>query len=70
MRAYLCQAFKKVYGSYGASDLEINIGVENDFVINIRKLMLTNERLRRRYQWLARRSAAHGFPVQPDRLYG
>lgn len=48
MRAYLGKAFKKVYGSYGASDLEINIGVENDFVINIRKLMLTNERLRRR----------------------
>jgi len=49
MRAYLCKAFKKVYGSYGASDLEINIGVENDFVINIRKLMLTNERLRHRF---------------------
>jgi phenylacetate-CoA ligase len=49
MRAYLCKAFKKVYGSYGASDLEINIGVENDWVINIRKLMVTNENLRRRF---------------------
>ncbi len=49
MREYLGKAFKKVYGSYGASDLEINIGVENDWVINIRKLMLTNERLRRRF---------------------
>jgi len=49
MRQYLSKAFKKVYGSYGASDLEINIGVENDFVINIRKLMMTNERLRRRF---------------------
>ena len=42
MRAYLSKSFKKIYGSYGASDLEINIGAENDFTIALRQLMLEN----------------------------
>jgi phenylacetate-CoA ligase len=39
MRTYLARAFRKVYGSYGASDLEINIGSENDFTIALRRLL-------------------------------
>ena len=39
MRTYLSRAFRKVYGSYGASDLEINIGAENDFTIALRRLL-------------------------------
>jgi phenylacetate-CoA ligase len=39
MRAYLGKAFRKVYGSYGASDLEINIAAENDFTIALRRLL-------------------------------
>lgn len=46
MRAYLGRYFSKVYGSYGASDLEINIGAENDYTIAIRQLLATNEKLR------------------------
>jgi len=45
MRAYLGKSFKKMYGSYGASDLEINIGAENDFTIALRQLMLKNDNL-------------------------
>jgi phenylacetate-CoA ligase len=48
MRDYLRRAFEKVYGSYGASDLEINIAAENDFTIGLRRLLATHERLRER----------------------
>lgn len=48
MRDYLGKGFKKVYGSYGASDLEINIAGENDFTVKLRKLILSNRRLRAR----------------------
>lgn len=48
MRDYLSKYFKKVIGSYGASDLEINIAAENDFTISVRKLMLENEEFRKR----------------------
>jgi phenylacetate-CoA ligase len=36
------QHFKSVISSYGASDLEINIGVETPLTINLRRLCLTN----------------------------
>ena len=45
MRTYLSKSFKRIYGSYGASDLEINIGAENDFTIALRQLMLKNNAL-------------------------
>jgi len=48
MRDYLLGAFKEVYGDYGASDLEINIGAESAFTVAVRRLMARNERLRRR----------------------
>jgi phenylacetate-CoA ligase len=48
MRHYLSKAFVKVYGSYGASDLEINMGAENDFTIALRKLISENESLRQK----------------------
>lgn len=34
--------FKKVISSYGASDLDINIGFENDFTVGLRKKCLEN----------------------------
>jgi phenylacetate-CoA ligase len=49
MRDYLGKGFKKVFGSYGASDLEINIAAENDFTIRLRKLILANPSLRARF---------------------
>lgn len=48
MRDYLAKHFSKVIGSYGASDLEINIAAENEFTISLRKLMLENEELKNR----------------------
>lgn len=47
-RAYLGRAFRRVYSSYGASDLEINVAAENDFVVSLRREMERNERLRHR----------------------
>ncbi len=43
MRDYLGKTFKKVYGSYGASDLEINIAAENDFTVALRQKILSNK---------------------------
>jgi phenylacetate-CoA ligase len=40
MRDYLARSFAGgVYGSYGASDLEINLGAESDFAIAVRRLL-------------------------------
>ena len=39
MRDYLGRVFRRVYGSYGASDLEINLAAENDFTIALRRLL-------------------------------
>lgn len=46
MREYLiAKGIKKIYGSLGASDLELNIGSENDFTIALRKLLGNNKML-------------------------
>jgi phenylacetate-CoA ligase len=45
MRDYLSPVFSRLYGSYGASDLEINIGGENDFTIALRRLIKDNSAL-------------------------
>jgi phenylacetate-CoA ligase len=47
MREYLGRAFDRIYGSYGASDLEINLAAENDFTIALRKLLARHAGLRR-----------------------
>jgi phenylacetate-CoA ligase len=39
LRDYLGRVFGKVYGSYGASDLEINLAAENDLTIALRRLL-------------------------------
>ncbi|HKE59570.1 MAG TPA: hypothetical protein VKB46_22825 [Pyrinomonadaceae bacterium] len=45
LRTYLLQYFKTVISSYGASDLEINIGVETLLTIGLRRLCLSNRQL-------------------------
>jgi len=48
LRDYLMDnGVRKVYSSYGASDLELNIAAENDFTIQLRKLLLENHALRK-----------------------
>lgn len=49
MRDYLlAKGIKKIYSSLGASDLELNLAAENDFTISLRKLLQSNEQLRKR----------------------
>ena len=45
LRAHLLQYFHTVISSYGASDLEINIGVETDLTISLRRLCMKDHEL-------------------------
>jgi phenylacetate-CoA ligase len=46
MRDYLlAKGIHKVYSSFGASDLELNIAAENDFTISLRRLIRSSEAL-------------------------
>jgi len=45
LRTYLLQYFSSVVSSYGASDLEINIGVETPLTIGLRRLCQSNKTL-------------------------
>jgi phenylacetate-CoA ligase len=45
MRRYLGKSFSSVTGSYGASDLEINIAVETEFTIKLRNAIEQNTEL-------------------------
>lgn len=58
MREYLGRTFRKVYGSYGASDLEINLAAENDFTIALRRLLAEREDLLERVG-----RPEHGVPM-------
>ncbi|HEX4774090.1 MAG TPA: hypothetical protein VH234_01065 [Candidatus Saccharimonadales bacterium] len=46
MRKSLLEVFTSVVGSYGASDLEINIAHETDFTIALRQALIEDETLR------------------------
>ena len=39
LRSYLERSFRRVYSSFGASDLEINIAAENELTIGLRRLL-------------------------------
>ncbi len=45
LRSYFLKFFKTVHSSYGASDLEINIGVETELTIALRKICFANPSL-------------------------
>lgn len=45
LRTHLLQYFQTVISSYGASDLEINIGVETELTINLRRLCMDDRTL-------------------------
>jgi len=47
MRQSLLTVFKSVVGSYGASDLEINIAHETEFTIALRQALIDDEELRK-----------------------
>ena len=47
-RRYLLRSFKDVLGSYGASDLEINMAAESPFTIALRQEMERNPALQER----------------------
>lgn len=46
MRTYLLRSYRKVIGSYGASDLEINIAAETEFTTALRRELIANHALR------------------------
>lgn len=47
LRDYLrSKGISKIYSSFGASDLELNIAAENEFTISLRQLLRRNDRLR------------------------
>ena len=49
MRTYLqSKGIRRIYSSLGASDLELNISTESDFTISLRRLLSTNEQLKKR----------------------
>ena len=49
MRKYLLKkGIKRIYSSYGASDLELNISSENPFTISLRGLINKNQELKNR----------------------
>lgn len=49
MRDYLLsKGIRRIYSSFGASDLELNISAENDFTISIRRLIRDNPAFRQR----------------------
>ena len=45
LRSYFLRYFKSVVSSYGASDLEINIGVETELTVALRRLCFQNKTL-------------------------
>ena len=55
LRSYLERSFRRVYSSFGASDLEINIAAENELTIAVRRLLAKRPDLAR----------ALGLPEQP-----
>ncbi|MEO7241260.1 MAG: hypothetical protein ABIW16_07665 [Sphingomicrobium sp.] len=46
LRSYLGKRFKRVVGSYGASDLEVNMAIETDLAIALRQAVMTDDALR------------------------
>lgn len=47
MRDQLLEVYQQVHSSYGASDLDINLGVEMEFAMNLRKVIAKNPGLGR-----------------------
>jgi len=48
MRSYVLRSFTEVLGSYGASDLEINMAAESPFTVRLRREIQRNAQLRER----------------------
>ena len=46
LRTYLLTKFKQVVGSYGASDLEVNMAIETPLTIRLRRALLDDAKLR------------------------
>jgi len=46
LRSYLSTKFRRVIGSYGASDLEVNMAIETELSIRLRRAILADPKLR------------------------
>jgi phenylacetate-CoA ligase len=65
LRDYLRRAFREVYSSFGASDLEINIASENDFTIAFRRLLAERRELADLLELPARGATPMVFQYNP-----
>jgi phenylacetate-CoA ligase len=65
LRDYLRRAFREVYSSFGASDLEINIASENDFTIAFRRLLAERPELAEALELPARGATPMVFQYNP-----
>ena len=64
MRKYLLKkGIKRIYSSYGASDLELNISSENPFTISLRGLI--NENQKQKISSLNFLAHSDDFSIQP-----
>ncbi|GMA34095.1 hypothetical protein [Demequina litorisediminis] len=69
MRAIICEHAAAAFGSYGASDLEINIAIETDFTVALRQAIAASPELSAQAHPAVRvRRPAHGLSVQSVRL--
>lgn len=59
MRSHILQYAHSAYGSYGASDLEINIAIETDYTVALRRALAADPELSRRL------SRQHEYGVLP-----
>ncbi len=65
LRNYLRRAFREVYSSFGASDLEINIATENDLTIAFRRLLAERRELADLLELPARGATPMVFQYNP-----
>jgi len=68
LRSYLLTKFKQVVGSYGASDLEVNMAIETELTIRLRRALLSDARLRAALIRTDYGVTPMIFPVQPAGL--
>ncbi|WP_251036291.1 hypothetical protein [Arthrobacter sp. ISL-28] len=65
LRAHITKYAHSAFGSYGASDLGINLAIETDYTVELRQAIAANPALSARLTKQAESGAADDLPVQP-----
>jgi phenylacetate-CoA ligase len=69
LRTYLERSIGKVYSSFGAGDLEINVAAENDFTVGLRRRLLVDDALAKTLRLPDRGMAPMVFQYNPLDYY-